>query len=101
MKEKEPKEELKFSPEIVSFIAAFLLLIGAFLAASLFWWGILWALLGMILGLIEYLSWKKTGETLSEQFGKLLRERPTTGWSLLVLMITAFAALIWHLIAMK
>jgi hypothetical protein len=99
--EMEEKKELKFSPEILSFIGAFILLIGAFVVASLYWWGLLWALLGLVLAFVEYLSWRKTGETLSEAFGRTLREKPVTGWSLLALMVAAFGALIWHLIAMR
>jgi hypothetical protein len=97
----EEKEELKLSPEILSFIGAFILLVGAFVAASLYWWALLWALIGLTLGFVEYLSWRKTGEALSEAFGRTLRERPLTGWSLLALMVAAFGALIWHLIAMR
>lgn len=99
--EMKEKEELKLSPEILSFIGAFILIIGAFIAASLYWWGLLWALLGLVLAFVEYLSWRKTEETLSEAFGRTLREKPVTGWSLLALMIAAFGALIWHLIAMR
>jgi hypothetical protein len=33
----EEKEEFKLSPEILSFIGAFILLVGAFAAASLYW----------------------------------------------------------------
>jgi hypothetical protein len=99
--ETEEKEELKFSPEILSFIGAFALLVGAFVVASLYWWGLLWALLGLVLAFVEYLSWRKSGETLSEAFGRILREKPVTGWSLLALIIAAFGALIWHLIAMR
>jgi hypothetical protein len=97
----EEKEEFKLSAEILSFIGAFLLLVGAFAAASLYWWSLLWALFGLVLGFVEYLSWRKTGEALSEAFGRTLRERPLTGWSLLALMVAAVGALIWHLIAMR
>jgi asparagine N-glycosylation enzyme membrane subunit Stt3 len=97
----EEKEEFKVSPEILSFIGAFILLVGAFAAASLYWWALLWTLLGLVLGFVEYLSWRQTGEALSEAFGRILREKPVTGWSLLALMIAAFGALIWHLIAMR
>jgi phosphoglycerol transferase MdoB-like AlkP superfamily enzyme len=97
----EEKEEFKLSPEILSFIGAFVLLVSAFVAASLYWWALLWVLFGLVLGFVEYLSWRKTGEALSEAFGRILREKPTTGWSLLALMIAAFGALIWHLIAMR
>ena len=98
---KEEKEEFKLSPEILAFIGAFILLVSAFVAASLYWWALLWVLFGLVLGFVEYLSWRKTGEALSETFGRILREKPVTGWSLLALMVAAFGALIWHLIAMR
>jgi hypothetical protein len=65
------------------------------------WWSLLWALIGASLALVEYLVWRKTGKTLSEQFGQLLRTKPGIGRLLLIVMSLGFAALIWHLIAMR
>ncbi|MFA0781620.1 hypothetical protein [Fervidibacter sacchari] len=90
-----------FTREVAVFVCAFAFLIGLFAAVGLVWWSLLWVLIGASLALVEYLVWSKTGKTLSEQFGQLLRRKPTIGWLLLAVMGLGFVALIWHLIAMR
>jgi len=85
--------------EVAVFVLAFAFLIGLFAAVGLLWWSLLWVLIGASLALVEYLVWSKTNKTLSEQFGQLLRAKPTLGWLVLIVMSFAFGALIWHLIA--
>jgi hypothetical protein len=87
--------------EVAVFVCAFAFMIGFFAAVGLLWWSLLWALIGASLALVEYLVWRKTGKTLSEQFGQLLRTKPDTGWLLIIVMSLGFILLIWHLIAMR
>jgi len=90
-----------FTREVAVFVCAFAFLIGLFAAVGLVWWSLLWVLIGASLALVEYLVWSKTGKTLSEQFGQLLRRKPAHGWLLIIVMTFGFAALIWHLVAMR
>jgi len=76
-------------------------LIGLFAAVGLFWWSLLWVLIGASLALVEYIVWSKTGKTLSEQFGQLLQTKPNIGWLLLIFMSLGFVLLIWHFITMR
>jgi hypothetical protein len=87
--------------EVAVFVCAFAFIIGLFAAVGLLWWSLLWVLIGASLALVEYLAWRKTGKTLSEQFGQLLRTKPDIGWLLLIVMSLGFILLIWHLIAMR
>ncbi len=93
-------KKLKLSGDILTFTAAFILLVVAFVAAGLYWWAIFWVSAALLLGFIEYLAWKYSGKTLSEQLGNTMRERPAIGWFLWGLIACGFIALLLHFIAL-
>lgn len=84
----------------------FVLLAMGFLVAITFWvglsyWGWFWISLAVLLATWEIIAKVRTGKTLSQQFGKLLRERRVVGLLLLGAYALAFAGLVLHLWAMR
>jgi len=101
MSNKKSKQSFKLSSEILIFVGAFAVLIGAFWWAGLVEWALFFAALGGLLASFEIYAVCKLGKTLSERFGETLRKNPKVGWILWGLLAVAFAALLWHLVAMR
>lgn len=106
--EERKETKIKLSGEIVSFVGAFSLLIGSFLYAGfkyqlygLVWGAVFWTLAAITLALTEYLSVKKTGETISESIGKLFHINSQLFWWLWGLVAAGFIAILLHFLAMR
>lgn len=90
------KKETIFTKDVVVGIGIAVGIIGIYAAVGLYWWALFWSGVGAWLGFVEWLTWKKTGKTLSAQMGEKIRANPVEGYSLLLLLLAMALFLIWH-----
>lgn len=92
--------DLTENADVASVALAFIVLTLAFFIAGLTYWGWLMVGVSVLVGLMELMAVKRTGRTLSRQFGELLGKRRTTGLILLLLLSLAYFGLVLHLLSM-
>jgi hypothetical protein len=88
---------MKLSRDALSIIALFLVLCGVFAWAGMLWWAAFIFAVGAVLAGFEYYLWVKEGETLSQQFWRLWREKPKLALALWLALLAAFVAILLHL----
>jgi hypothetical protein len=88
---------MKLSRDALSIIALFLFLCGVFAWAGMLWWAAFIFAVGVVLAGFEYYLWVKEGETLSQQFWRLWREKPKLALALWLALLAAFVAILLHL----
>ena len=88
---------MKVSRDALEIFALFVVLIVAFVLAGLVWWGWFLAAVGLVLLGFEWYLWEKKGETLSQQFWRLWRERPKVALILWCLLVASLIVIALHL----
>jgi len=90
---------MKISRDAVEIAALFVALVGIFAIAGLLWWALFIFSVGLVLLGFEVYLYTTRGETLSQQFWRLWKERPKVALSLWLALIAALAAIVIHLMA--
>ena len=92
---------MKITSEVLVFAGAFVGLAVAHWLAGLPDWSILILGIGLWLAFMEWWMVSHYGITLSEHWGRMARENEYKGWTMWLLLLTAFLALLIHLLAMR
>jgi len=85
------------SRDALEIAALFAFLTGIFVGAGLIWWALFTLAVGLVLLGFEWYLWRKYGETLSQQFWKLWKERPKVAAAVWLVLIIILALIILHL----
>ncbi|MEM2445249.1 MAG: hypothetical protein QW734_01150 [Candidatus Bathyarchaeia archaeon] len=85
--------------DTIAFAAGLVLIALALLYAGLQEWLAFWFGFLAWLGAMEWYLDKKTGKTLSERFGELMKKSPKKAYAVIISFWLAILALTWHLIA--
>ena len=88
---------MKISRDALEIAALFAFLTGIFVGAGLIWWAAFIFCVGLVLLAFEWYLWTHKGETLSQQFWKLWKEKPTVALLLWILLLIALAIILIHL----
>jgi hypothetical protein len=88
---------MKISRDALEIAALFAFLCGVFVGAGLLWWAAFIFCVGLVLLAFEWYLWTRKGETLSQQFWRLWKERPTVALLLWILLLIALAIILIHL----
>jgi hypothetical protein len=88
---------MRISRDALEIAALFAFLCGVFVGAGLFWWAAFIFCVGLVLLGFEWYLWTRKGETLSQQFWRLWKERPTVALLLWILLLIALAIILIHL----
>jgi hypothetical protein len=88
---------MKISRDALEIAALFAFLTGIFVGAGLLWWAAFIFCVGVVLLVFEWYLWTRKGETLSQQFWKLWKERPKVAAVLWLILIIALAIILIHL----
>jgi hypothetical protein len=88
---------MKFSRDALSILALFLLLCVAFAWAGMLWWAAFIFAVGLVLAGFEWYLDVTRGETLSQQFWWLWREKPKVALALWLALLATFVAILLHL----
>ena len=88
---------MRISRDALEIAALFAFLTGIFVGAGLLWWAAFIFAVGLVLLAFEWYLWTKKGETLSQQFWRLWKERPKVAMVLWLILIIALAIIIIHL----
>jgi len=89
--------DMQVSRDALEIAALFAFLVGIFVGAGLIWWALFILAVGIVLLGFEWYLWTRKGETLSQQFWKLWKEKPKLALALWLALIAALAAIILHL----
>ena len=89
--------DMQVSRDALEIAALFAFLVGIFVGAGLIWWALFILSVGIVLLGFEWYLWTRKGETLSQQFWKLWKEKPKLALALWLALIAALAAIILHL----
>jgi hypothetical protein len=88
---------MRISRDALEIAALFAFLTGIFVGAGLLWWAAFIFCVGLVLLAFEWYLWTRKGETLSQQFWRLWKERPTVALLLWILLLIALAIILIHL----
>jgi hypothetical protein len=88
---------MQVSRDALEIAALFALLTGIFLGAGLVWWALFILAVGIVLLAFEWYLWTHKGETLSQQFWRLWKEKPKLAAALWLILIIALGIIILHL----
>jgi hypothetical protein len=88
---------MKLSRDTLSILALFLLLCGVFAWAGMLWWAAFILAVGAVLAGFEWYLDATKGETLSQQFWQLWREKPKMALALWLALLATFTAILLHL----
>ena len=89
--------DMQVSRDAIEIAALFAFLVGIFVGAGLIWWALLFLAVGIVLLGFEWYLWAHKGETLSQQFWRLWKEKPKLALTLWLALIATLAAIILHL----
>jgi hypothetical protein len=89
--------DMQVSRDVLEIAALFALLVGIFLGAGLIWWALFFLAVGIVLLGFEWYLWTHKGETLSQQFWRLWKEKPKLAAALWLILIIALGIIILHL----
>jgi len=88
---------MRISRDALEIAVLFAFLTGIFVGAGLFWWAAFIFTVGLVLLAFELYLWTRKGETLSQQFWRLWKERPRVALLLWLALIIALAIILIHL----
>jgi hypothetical protein len=89
--------DMQISRDAIEIAALFALLVGIFVGAGLIWWALFILAVGVVLLAFEWYLWTHKGETLSQQFWRLWREKPKLATALWVILLIALGIIVLHL----
>ena len=88
---------MQVSRDALEIAALFAFLVGIFVGAGLIWWALFILSVGIVLLGFEWYLWTHKGETLSQQFWRLWKEKPKLAAALWLILIIALGIIILHL----
>jgi len=88
---------MKISRDALEIASLFAFLTGIFVGAGLLWWAAFIFTVGIVLLSFELYLWTRKGETFSQQFWRLWKEKPQVALLLWLALIIAMAIILIHL----